>query len=176
MNRNGMAFWVVICFLLFPLAVSAQKDSIYSWTDENGVKHFSDRAPVDTAAAVEAIPVAEPVTAAATPDGEVDDTAATLNNQVMEQDPAEPAAAGATEELSYADQQRQAMEEKRQAQRQKQTERQRVCLQAQDQLAQIEPSRRVFYTDESGDTVRLDDEQRVQMVEENKRLVAEYCD
>lgn len=170
MNRNGMTFWVVLGLLMLPLVASAQQNSIYSWTDENGVKHFSDRAPVETEAAVEEIPVAEPADSAA------DENAATLNNEVVAQDPAEPAAAGATAELSYADQQRLAMEEKRQAQREKDAERQRVCLQAQDQLAQIEPSRRVFYTDESGNTTRLDDEQRVQMVEENKKLVADYCD
>jgi hypothetical protein len=170
MNRNGMAFWVVVCLLLLPLVASAQKNSIYSWTDENGVKHFSDRAPVETEAAVEEIPVAEPPATAP------DENSATLNNEVLQDDPTDPAAVDATQELSYADQQRLAMEEKRQAQREKQTERQRICLQAQDQLAQIEPSRRVFYTDESGNTTRLDDEQRVQMVDENKKLVAEYCD
>ena len=68
------------------------------------------------------------------------------------------------------------MEEKRKAQQEKNAERQRICLQATDQLAQIEPSRRVFYTDESGETTRLDDEERVRMVEESKNLIAEYCD
>ncbi|HKX57471.1 MAG TPA: DUF4124 domain-containing protein, partial [Xanthomonadales bacterium] len=76
MNRNGMAFWVMAGLLMLPLAVSAQKGSIYSWTDENGVKHFSDRAPVETEAAVEEIPVAVPP---ATP---ADENAATLNNEV----------------------------------------------------------------------------------------------
>jgi hypothetical protein len=169
MNRNGMAFWVVVYLLMLPLTASAQKNSIYSWTDENGVKHFSDRAPAETEAAVVEIPVVVP----ATP---VDESAATENNEDTPVDAPEPVADGTPAELSYADQQRLAMEEKRQAQREKQTERQRICLQAQDQLAQIEPSRRVFYTDESGDNTRLDDEQRVQMVEENKKLVAEYCD
>jgi hypothetical protein len=42
-------------------------------------------------------------------------------------------------------------------------------------LEQIEPSRRVFYTDESGETVRLDDERRVGLVEESKAFLAGNC-
>jgi hypothetical protein len=173
MNRNGLAFCVVVAGLMLPLTTSAQKDSIYSWTDENGVRHYSDTAPAEAKAEVEQIPIPQS-TAPAGADGE------TLNNEIMAEEAAAPGtadpSAGTGQELSYADQQRQAMEEKRQARRESQAERERICLQARDQLARIEPSRRVFYTDEAGNTTRLDDEQRVQMVEDNKKLVDEYCD
>jgi hypothetical protein len=43
-------------------------------------------------------------------------------------------------------------------------------------LETIEPSRRVFFTNEQGETERLDDEQRVAMVERAKALIAENCD
>lgn len=173
MNRIGMAVIMVASALVWPLSVNAQKNSIYSWTDENGVKHYSDRAPDEPPSEVEQIPLSN----TPPPAGSAGET---LNNEAIPEDglaPGEPAsAASPAEELSYADQQRQAMAEKREAQREKQAERQRICLQATDQLARIEPSRRVFYTDEAGNTTRLDDEERVRMVEENKQLVAEYCD
>jgi hypothetical protein len=176
MNRNGIAFWVVAGLLVFPLAANAQSANIYSWTDENGVKHFSDKAPVETEAAVEEIPVAQPVAAAAEPEALADDSSTTPDNQALDGTATDPAAPGTPEELSYADQQRLAMEERRKAQRENQAERQRICLKAQDELARVEPNRRVYYTDESGETARMDDVERVELVEENKRLIAEYCD
>jgi len=39
----------------------------------------------------------------------------------------------------------------------------------------MEPSRRVFYTDESGQTVRMDDEERVSLVKEDKEFIAKNC-
>ncbi len=173
MNRNGLTFWMAIAGFMLPLAASAQKDSIYSWTDENGVRHYSDTAPAESRSEVEQIPLPH----STVPAGAGEET---LNNEIMPEEAAAPGAldpsAGTGQELSYADQQRQAMEEKRQARREQQAERERICLQARDQLARIEPSRRVFYTDEAGNTTRLDDEQRVQMVEDNRKLVDEYCD
>lgn len=181
MNRNRMAFAVRVylmgaCLLALPLVVCAQQNNIYSWTDENGVKHFSDRAPAETEAAVEEIPITVPQSPDTSPDTEGDESSATLNNEATQEVLPDPAVTGDTEQLSYADQQRQEIEARRQAQREKQAERQRICLKAQDQLARIESSRRVFYTDEEGNNTRLDDDERVRMVEENKQLVAEYCD
>ena len=167
MNRISNAILVVLVASMFPSIAAAQKGTIYSWTDENGLKHYSDRAPAEVTTNMEEIPSASETVP-------VDPSADTLNNEVVVSEVVNgPAAA---KELSYADQQRLKMEEKRKAQQEKNAERQRICLQATDQLAQIEPSRRVFYTDESGETTRLDDEERVRMVEESKNLIAEYCD
>jgi hypothetical protein len=131
------------------------------------LKHFSDRAPAEATANVEEISASvETITVETAPDPldneEADSTAAS-------QDPA-------ADELSYADQQRLAIEEKREGQREKQAERQRICLQARDELARVEPNRRVYSTDDDGETTRMDDDQRVNLVEENKQLVAEYCE
>jgi hypothetical protein len=162
--------------MVLPLAANAQSTSIYSWTDENGVKHFSDKAPVESDAAVEEIPVPQPAEPAAEAEALADDTAIAPDSQAVDGAPTDLAAPGATEELSYADQQRLAMEERRKAQLENQTERQRICLKARDELARVEPNRRVYYTDENGEQARMDDNDRVQLVEENKRLIAEYCD
>jgi len=170
MKKRSIAICLVVSVLVVPLSANAQKGSIYSWTDENGVQHFSDTAPpVDVEASsqpmVEDQPGTEPNASSA---------ADTLNNQVMDSSAAAADASG--EELSYADQQRKVMADRRAADQQKKADRNRICLQARDQLARIEPSRRVFYTDEGGNTTRLDDEERVKMVEDNQNLINEYCD
>ncbi len=169
MNRIRISIVLVSSLWVFPLSLYAQSGSIYSWTDENGVKHYSDRAPAEVAAEAEEIPLDYQITPS-----EADTDAATLNNESI--DAAGSSGAAPAAELSYADQQRQAMQEKRHAQQEKAAERNRICLQARDQLARVEPNRRVFYTDEKGETTRLDDDARLQLVEESKTLIAEYCD
>ncbi|MDZ4728651.1 MAG: DUF4124 domain-containing protein [Xanthomonadales bacterium] len=168
MNRISIAILSIVVASMFPNFADAQKGSIYSWTDENGIKHFSDRAPAEVSAHNDEIPVAYETLP-------MDTSTGTLNNETVAEG-ADDNQAAAADELSYADQQRLEMDEKRKAQRELRAERQRVCLQARDRLAQVEPSRRVFYTDENGETTRMDDEERVQMVEEAKGLITEYCD
>lgn len=168
MNRISIAILVIVAASMFPTIADAQQGSIYSWTDKNGVKHFSDRTPEEVAANKDEIPVAYETVP-------MDTSANTLNNETVVEG-ADDNQAAAADELSYADQQRLEMQEKRKAQQELQAERQRVCLQAMDRLAQVEPSRRVFYTGENGETTRMDDDERVQMIEEAKGLIAEYCD
>jgi len=187
MKSIRMAIWLVIPILMIGLMVSlmaplvalAQSSSIYSWTDENGVKHFSDRAPDNVEASQELIPKLQ-----SAPPGDASSPASTLSNEPMADTPgstAEDSTArseqGSDEaELSYADQQRQAIAQRREAEKQKRSERDQLCLQARDELARIEPSRRVFSTDEDGNTTRLDDEERVRLVEASKSQIARYCD
>jgi len=168
MKSIRMAAWLTIAVLMAPWDAFAQSNSIYSWTDENGVRHFSDKAPANVEATHELIPQAPPE-----PAGDALVPADTLNNE-----PASDSMEGTTaaEELSYADQQRQAMAKRREADRQQQAERDRNCQDARNQLARVEPSRRVFYTDEDGETQRMDDEERVRLVEEYKKKIADFCD
>jgi hypothetical protein len=171
MNRILIAAAMATLLGLTATGLYAQSGTIYSWTDENGVKHYSDRAPEVPAAGAEmvkvdtSVPPGKPEAAVDAPESE------TLESSVTAQATDKPG-----KQLSYADQQRLAMQEKRKAKQEQATERNQLCLQARDQLAQVEPSRRVFYTDENGDTVRLDDDQRMQMVDESKALIAQYCD
>ncbi len=167
MNRIGIALLLVIAGAVLPSIAGAQKNTIYSWTDENGLKHFSDQAPVGVPATRKEIPVAaQPVAEEAVADP--------LNNE-----PGDNAVATQTavaDDLSYADQQRLDLEEKRKAKQEKQLERQRMCLKAREELARVEPNRRVYYSGKDGETTRMDDVERVTLVEENKQLIAEYCD
>ena len=49
------------------------------------------------------------------------------------------------------------------------------CAAWQADVDRLEPHRRQFYTDESGETVRMDDEERVKLVAELKQKFADNC-
>ena len=42
-------------------------------------------------------------------------------------------------------------------------------------LERVEPNRRIFYTDESGENVRMDDDKRIALVEESKDFLTKNC-
>ncbi len=181
MKKFSIAILLMISVLVGPISASAQPGNIYSWTDENGVKHFSDMAPAHVPAVdQEVIETRAPKGNDNSPSADalnVDGPPAdALNNETMDDAASSSDSTAPEDELSYADQRRQDMAERRAEEQKKKAERERICLQASDQLARIEPSRRVFSTDENGNTTRLDDVERVKMVAESKREIAEYCD
>lgn len=135
---------------------------VYRWTDENGVTHFSETPPPDgTEATVEDFPDDVP--------GSVEDESGI--------DPGESYVPDgmAEDSTSYADSQRQALAEKRAERQAEQRAIEVACRQAESRLAQIEPSRRVFYTNAEGETVRMDDEQRVGEVDQLHDFIDENC-
>jgi Domain of unknown function (DUF4124) len=168
MNNFARLAVASIFFFAFLNNSPAQTQSVYTWTDEKGVVHYTDTPP-DNPNAVE-IPATEvyrPGSTGAYPQAE----AAAQAESAVTGNESDPAAVA-----SYADEQRKKMDEARKASAEKQAERARICKDARDQLESIEPSRRVFFTNEQGETERLDDEQRVAMVEQAKALIAENCD
>jgi len=77
---------------------------------------------------------------------------------------------------SIADAKREEIAKNRKERREKQAEMDRMCTQHRVRLASVEPNRRVFYTDESGENVRMDDDKRIALVEESKDFLAKNCD
>ncbi len=67
------------------------------------------------------------------------------------------------------------MERERKQKREDAAATQVVCEMHRTRLAQIEPNRRVFYTDDSGEQRRMDDDKRVGLVEESKDFLAKNC-
>lgn len=152
------ASWVLVCTLFASPAIFAQ---VYTWTDENGVTHFSQLPPpAGQEAALEEVPDFTP------PDGENSD--AGLAGDDMSQGPAD---AGP----SPADLERQQIARQYAQRRADQAELDAACNQARERLAQIEPSRRVFYQDENGETTRWDDEERVAAVQQLHDFLDENC-
>jgi len=149
----------------------AAAKEIYTWTDQNGVVHYVDRPPDHPGAvSMEAPEAYRPGTS----DVAYPAAAATATNEETDADQTDRT--GTAEEPSLADQKRGALATQRAEQRQRRAERDAACASAQQRLDQIEPRRRVFYTDESGQTVRLDDEQRMAEVEEMKQFIRDNCD
>ena len=159
-------------FLLGTVSGSTMAGEIYSWTDENGVVHFGDRSPEGQNVRTIVIPETHSSDisgASATPE-----TASNLNDSQAESNPGTPG----NEEIppkSLADQKRDQMAKDRKENREKSEENKRKCAQHRQRLAHMEPSRRVIYTDEKGQSVRMDDVERISMVNEDKDFIAENC-
>lgn len=142
---------------------------VYTWTDEDGIVHFSDSPPENGEPRTITVEGAyKPGTTGAYPvpaaSAETEATAA--------------ADAESTEEppLTAAQQRREDMARGRQERQEAQQEIDRMCGLHRQRLAQMEPARRVFYTNEAGEQVRMDDDERMGMIEESRSFVEKNCD
>ena len=50
-----------------------------------------------------------------------------------------------------------------------------LCEFHRKHLADMEPARRVYYTNQEGQRVRMDDDERVMLIEESNQYVSENC-
>lgn len=163
---SGLIPWLLAGFLGVaallaggPLAAA----EVYTWTDENGVLHYSDTPRTDgPAETIEAEEAYRPGSADAYPA-----PAAPQEAQAVAESAAAP--------QSAADARREELASQREERRESQAEMERLCAQHRQRLEQVEPSRRVFYTDEAGETVRMDDEERVALVEESRAFIDKNC-
>ncbi len=130
----------------------AQSKQMYSYTDENGTVVFTDRKPADRDVSSQSIPDGPPKQGG--------------NPYASATEGAEPSAAQQKrEELALNTQQA------REAQAQVQAQ----CAEWQSEVDRLEPHRRVFYTDENGETVRMDDVERTNRVAELKAQIGANC-
>lgn len=157
MNRIRLALLVAACLGIAGQAVVAKE--IYTWTDENGIVHYVDTPPdhpdakaIDAPEAYRPGSVSAEVPAATSPEAAAD-----------------PA-------LSAADARRLRLADARTKQEAEQQQIAAICAEARRRLAEVEPSRRVFYENEQGETVRMGDEERVRLVEQYKALIEQNCD
>lgn len=162
MNKSTFHVVAFATFLAISLAAHAQSKQLYTWTDENGVVHYVDTPPDNPDAVIMDAPEAyRPGSAGAYPEADATVVADEEDPELVE---------------SYADQKREQMAQDREKHQAEQAERAGICATARQRLDQIEPSRRVFYTDDQGETVRMDDEERVRLVQEAQTLVEQNCD
>jgi hypothetical protein len=157
------------CALLLLLALAwtgpATAAEIYTWTDENGIVHYSDspRASGEMKA-LEVEEIYRP--------GSTDAYATPADPTPSESAPAAGAESGSA---SAAQQRRDQIAKERAERRAKQAETDKLCARHRQRLEQMEPARRVLYTDEQGETVRMDDDQRIAMIDESKAFLRENC-
>lgn len=168
-HRNVVILSCLIAILTGIISGNALAGEVYSWTDANGVVHFGDRPPEGQESRTIIIP--ESTSSGVARTGESPQSASALNDGIVPGVPGEEEAPP----LSLADQKRDQMAKDRNKKRKKTEEMESMCAQHRQRLTKMEPSRRVFYTDESGQTVRMDDEERVSLVKEDKEFIAKNC-
>ena len=132
---------------------------IYTWKDENGVIHFSDLKPTGTDTRTIEIQDSQPPR---------------LSSAGLDPDD-EPSGEMGTRPQTAAQQRRQQIADERRAKRDERDRNEVVCMRHRERLAKMEPTTRVYFTNENGETVRMDDEERVSMMKESRDFIAENC-
>ncbi len=156
--KKGMPFRVTGILAVLVLGAAGQSvlaTEIHTWKDKDGVVHFSDTMPANTATQTIEIDDAQQSSASAAP-------------------APKPAGTG-DQPQSAAQQRRQEIADARAAQREEREKTEAVCQRHRQRLEQMEPARRVYYRDENGQEVRMDDVQRITLVEESRNFLAENC-
>lgn len=147
--KNALQNVLAAAVVLGLISAAAQAaERVYKWVDENGVTHFSSTPPPEGAERVKInrAPRPSPSTAEAA------------------------AAAAAPPGDLYAD----AVQPDNSAIEAENARRQ--CEKGRNMIAQIEPRPRVFRVDADGTRTYLLDEERMELLDEARSLVAEYCD
>ena len=139
---------------------SVAATEVFTWTDQDGIVHFSDT-PLPNAES-QKIEVE-----GASPSSEAPAASTAASSQ--------PPAGESPQ--SAAQQRREQIAEDRQERREAKAEIDQLCAKHRQRLAQMEPGRRrVFYTNEKGESVRMDDDQRMGLIKEDKEFIAKNCE
>ena len=153
---------IIVQFMAAFLALGASQFAwsakVHTWTDENGVVHYSDSPrPDGQSRTVEVEDIYKPGTVSDVASPEAGSEAAeSVSNRIQQE----------------REQRRQNRAERLQAQE----EIDRLCALHRDRLTRVEPARRVMYTNEDGEMVRMDDDERLELVDESRKFIAENCD
>lgn len=171
-GNHGVKFLTTLLVLTGSLiSVNLAAENIYRWTDENGVVHFGDRPPEGQQAQAIPIPDAPPSEAAdndmAPEQSDAPVPGEESNDASVEEEPVP---------LTAAQARRAKMAKDREERQIAQAEIDTMCQKHRKRVEQMEPYRRVFYTNEQGESVRMDDDLRIQLVEESKAYIAENCE
>ena len=149
---------VLIVTPLFLAPDAMAGDEIYRWVDEDGVVHFGEQQPANTDAEQVII--------------EQDTSSDTLpSSEPTLADPGLPTAT----EPSYAEQLREERAQKRAAAEESKKIMTEACAQKQTIVSKLEYTPRITVISEDGTETRMDDNVRVEMVDEAKSFIAKNC-
>ena len=133
---------------------------VFTWTDQDGIVHFSDTPLAD--AESQKIEVEGRY-----PSSEAPAASAAVSSQTADRESPQSAAQRRREQIA----------EDREDRREAKVETDQLCAKHRQRLAQMEPGRRrVFYTNEMGESVRMDDDQRMGLIKEDKEFIAKNCE
>jgi hypothetical protein len=156
----GQALFLLTAVVAATVGQSTLATEVYTWTDEDGVVHFSDTRPAATDTKTIQLETAPGSVSYSDPVSEAGEPMSAVEGEMP---------------LTAAQQRRQEIAARSQARREQQAETEIMCERHRKRLEQMEPARRVYYTDENGQEVRMDDVQRVTLIEESRNYVAENC-
>ena len=146
---------------------SAAATEVYTWTDQDGIVHYSDT-PLSNAASqkIEVEGADRPGTSGADPASAAPTAGAAVSSQTPDGESPQ----------SAAQQRREQIAENREERREAKAENDQLCAKHRQRLEQVEPARRVFYTDEKGESIRMDDDRRMELIKEDKDFIAKNCE
>lgn len=138
-------------------------DQVYRWVDGQGVVHYGDHPPEGVKATLvgvkpNTVQIASPEPASRPATGE----------EAADPEAAEPAP-------SYAEQSRLDRADKRRQQQEEARKLQAECAVMQRQKDWVEPSPRVIVEDGEGNSRRLDDDERLKLLEEASAFLEKNC-
>ena len=151
-NSTKIMIFALLLGLVLISSSEAQEKKMYSWTDESGTVHYSDVKPEVQEFREDVIP---------------QDAPSGTDNPY-----AQTAVQSGT---SLADERREDIAAKRQEQAATQAMTEAECASWQAEVARLEPNRRVFTTDDKGETSRMDDQVRVDRVASLKDQISRNC-
>lgn len=131
------------------------EEKIYRWVDENGVVHFGNRPEGHGNAETVELPPPPAVEPQAAPE------------------PTSPY--DANPEPSYAQILREERAKSREEAAEKRKETEVMCQKHRERVAKLEPFTRVIYEQEDGTAIRMDDNDRLELLAESKAFIAENC-
>jgi hypothetical protein len=135
---------------------------VYTWTDENGIEHYSDIPPEQQdSKVINILGVPQTGTTGAYPQAT---------------DSATAGAAPDSDQPSAAEQRREELAKVRTERRAEKAKLDIECARYRQLLARMEPARRVILTNEEGEAERLDDDQRMEIVNKSKAFIAKNCE
>jgi len=156
--RTGLLLLPLITGMLaVAIPDSLDADEIYRWVDDDGVVHFTD--------SEKGIPEAEMINIRSAPPKQAQSLATVPEAAATPDEPAK----------SYAQQRR---DERAEARRQAAEERQQIkatCEEARKRVATLEPSTHVLVEDKGGKVTRLDDDKRLELLDEAKSYISRNC-
>lgn len=157
--RIAIIITLVLTITLPFLATDAMAtDEIYRWVDENGVVHFGERPPAEAVA--EQVVIQPGIRSDATPPS---GSAPTDSNQSPEPQP------------SVAQQIRDERAKKRAEFEENKKMVAEACAQRRKIVSQLEPSPRVMIRMEDGTVTRMDDDVRLETLNEAETYIAANC-
>ena len=147
---------------------SVAANDIYTWTDQDGIVHYSDTPLSDgESQKIKIGGTYSPATTGAYPPSEAPAASAAVSSQTPDGESPQ----------SAAQQRREQIAENREERREAKAENDKLCAKHRQRLTQMEPGRRrVFYTNEKGESVRMDDDQRMGLIKEDKEFIAKNCE